>query len=64
MVGGLQLPLALSPSAESDFSAYLAGPNAEAVAALAAWPVIAALAPRRAGGLPDGLRQNAAGRAA
>ena len=34
------------------------------VAALAAWPVIAALAPRRAGGLPDGLRQNAAGRAA
>ena len=34
------------------------------VAALAAWPVIAALAPRRAGRSPDGLRQNAAGRAA
>lgn len=31
------MPLALSPSAESDFSAYLAGPNAEVVAALAAW---------------------------
>lgn len=34
------------------------------VAALAAWPVIAALVPRREGGSPDGLRQNAAGRAA
>lgn len=34
------------------------------VAALAAWPVIAALAPGRAGGSPDRLRQNAAGRAA
>ncbi len=33
-------------------------------AALAAWPVIAALAPRHAGGSPDRLRQNAAGRAA
>ena len=36
-IGGLQLPLALSPSAESDFSAYLAGPNAEVIAALMAW---------------------------
>jgi hypothetical protein len=34
------------------------------VAALAAWPVIAALVPGREGGSPDGLRQNAAGRAA
>jgi Na+/phosphate symporter len=34
------------------------------VAALAAWPVIAALAPGRTGGSPDRLRQNAAGRAA
>ena len=34
---GLQLPLALTPGAESDFSAYLAGPNAEVLAALAAW---------------------------
>lgn len=34
------------------------------VAALAAWPVIAALVPGRTGGSPDALRQNAAGRAA
>lgn len=34
------------------------------VAALAAWPVIAALRPRRQAGPADGLRQNAAGRAA
>lgn len=33
-------------------------------AALAAWPVIAALAPRRAAGAPNRLRQNAPGRAA
>lgn len=36
-LGGPQLPLALTPGAESDFSAYLAGPNAEVVAALTAW---------------------------